>query len=77
VSSAPELVTAAWDFGILGPLEVRHGDRSVELRRVKERTLLGLLLLSANRVVSVDRLAAGLWEDVDAPHPPATQRVHV
>jgi DNA-binding SARP family transcriptional activator len=62
--------------GVLGPLEVRLGGEVVELRRVKERILLALLVLHANRVVSVDHLAAGLWEDVDL-RPPSTLRVHV
>src|SRR5579863_9257728 len=63
-------------FEILGPLEVRLGDRPVMLRRVKEKTLLGLLVLHANEVVSLDHLAGGLWEDVDL-RPPATLRVHM
>jgi len=65
------------EFGILGPLEVRFGGRPLELRRVKERTLLALLLLRVNQVVSLDHLASGLWEDAEAPRPPATLRVHV
>ncbi len=63
-------------FEILGPLEVRLGDHVVGLRRVKERILLGLLVLHANEVVSLDHLAAGLWDDVDL-RPPATLRVHM
>jgi DNA-binding SARP family transcriptional activator len=51
--------------------------RPLELRRVKERTLLAMLLLRVNQVVSLDHLAAGLWEDSETPRPPATLRVHV
>ena len=65
------------EFGILGPLEVRLDGRLLELRRVKERTLLAMLLLRVNQVVSLDHLAAGLWEDWETPRPPATLRVHV
>ena len=36
-----------------------------------------MLLLRANQVVSLDHLAAGLWEDTETPRPPATLRVHV
>jgi DNA-binding SARP family transcriptional activator len=64
-------------FGVLGPLEVRVGSRRVQLPRLKERTLLGMLLLRANRGVSLDHLAAGLWEDASDSRPPATLRVHV
>jgi DNA-binding SARP family transcriptional activator/tetratricopeptide (TPR) repeat protein len=69
--------SSPWEFGILGPLEVRSGTQSLELRRIKERSLLAALLLRVNRVVSLDQLAAVLWEDVGAPRPPATLRVHV
>src|SRR5215211_2509052 len=49
------------DFCILGPLEVHDGDRRLELGGVKQRALLGLLLLHANEVVSADRLVDDLW----------------
>jgi WD40 repeat protein/DNA-binding SARP family transcriptional activator len=44
------------EFGILGPLEVRAGSAAVHVGGPKQRALLALLLLSANRVVSRDRL---------------------
>ena len=69
--------SAALELGILGPLEIRCGGRLVELRRDKERTLLAMLALRVNEVVSLDHLASGLWEDAGAPRPPATLRVHV
>jgi DNA-binding SARP family transcriptional activator len=77
VNGVPEPGQARLEFGILGSLDVRCEGRSVELRRIKERTLLAILLLRVNQVVSVDHLAAGLWEDAEAPRPPATLRVHV
>ena len=49
------------DFGVLGPLEVRDGDREVRLRGGKERALLALLLVNANRTVSLDRIVDDLW----------------
>ncbi len=49
------------EFRILGPLEVADGDGLVRLAGVKQRALLALLLLDANRVVSSDRLIDGLW----------------
>ena len=53
-------------FRILGPLEVYDGDRLVSLAGA-QRSLLALLLLSANEVVSVDRLIDELWGE-EAPH---------
>jgi DNA-binding SARP family transcriptional activator len=48
-------------FRILGLLEVADGDSVVPLAGAKLRALLGLLLLSANEVVSSDRLIEELW----------------
>jgi len=53
------------DFRILGPLEVRDEDREVPLRGGKERALLALLLVNANRTLPLDRIVDALWsEDV-------------
>lgn len=49
------------DFKILGPLEVRDGDRPLPVGGARQRALLALLLLHANEVVSSDRLIAELW----------------
>ena len=49
------------EFGILGPLEVRVSGRAVPLGGPRQRAVLALLLLEANRVVSMDRLAEDLW----------------
>ncbi len=52
------------DYRILGPLEVLGDDGSpVALAGVMERTLLGVLLVSANHVISTDRLIDVLWAD--------------
>jgi DNA-binding SARP family transcriptional activator len=50
------------EFRILGPLEVVHDGVRIEPSGNKPRALLALLLLSANRVVPVDRLIDDLWE---------------
>ena len=47
-----------------GSLEVRQGDRVIELPRQKHRALLARLLLSEGEVVSADRLVEDLWERV-------------
>jgi DNA-binding SARP family transcriptional activator len=65
------------EFGILGPLLIGDGERPLELRRDKERGLLAMLLLRVNDVVTLDHLAGGLWEQVDAPRRTSTLRVHV
>ena len=49
-------------FRILGPLEVADGDRLVSLAGA-QRSLLALLLLSVNEVVSADRLIDELWSE--------------
>ena len=56
------------DFKVLGPVEVRHGNRVLDVGRRRERCLLGLLLLETGRVVHADRLVALLWDD----DPPST-----
>jgi DNA-binding SARP family transcriptional activator len=51
------------EFRILGPLEVLEHGRRVELGGAKQRALLAVLLLDANRVVSLDRLIDALWDE--------------
>jgi DNA-binding SARP family transcriptional activator len=49
------------EFRILGALEVEHDGRAITLGGAKQRALLAVLLLTPNRVVSVDRLIDALW----------------
>ena len=58
------------ELRVLGPLEARVGDASVELGAPKQRALLVHLLLHANRAVSIERLIDELWPE----DPPATAR---
>jgi WD40 repeat protein/DNA-binding SARP family transcriptional activator/energy-coupling factor transporter ATP-binding protein EcfA2 len=53
---------------VLGHLEVNAGDRPVALGGPKQRAVLAMLGLEANRTVTADRLAAGLWGE----EPPAS-----
>ena len=62
------------EFRILGPLEVRDGERVLPLGGARRRAVLALLLLDANRVVSVDQLVDGVWGD--APPPSALPSLH-
>jgi DNA-binding SARP family transcriptional activator/tetratricopeptide (TPR) repeat protein len=50
------------EFRILGPLEVLAEGRPLVLGGLKQRALLALLLIEANRVVSIERLIGVLWE---------------
>ena len=65
------------EFRILGPLEVADEGRIVDLGGPRERVLLARLLISANLVVSADRLAMDLWSDEPPPHWLATLRVYI
>ncbi len=65
------------DFSILGPLEVRAGGRPVRVPGLKERALLGLLLVEAGTVVSTDRMVFELWGDHVPPTALRTLRSHV
>jgi DNA-binding SARP family transcriptional activator len=49
------------EFRILGPLEVVSEGRVLDIGAGKRRTLLAVLLLHANEVVSVDRLIDDVW----------------
>ena len=60
------------EFRILGPLEVAGEDSPIRLGGLKQRATLAILLLSANRVVSVERLADDLYSG-DAPVTAVTQ----
>ena len=55
-------------FGILGPIEVIDDGASLQLGGPRQRSTLALLLLNANRVVSIDQLADALY----AGRPPVT-----
>jgi DNA-binding SARP family transcriptional activator len=56
------------EFRILGPLEVTSDGKMLDLGGPKQRAVLTLLLLEANRVVSSDRLIEALWDET----PPET-----
>ncbi|MFI4978343.1 MAG: BTAD domain-containing putative transcriptional regulator [Solirubrobacterales bacterium] len=56
------------EFRVLGPFEVRRDDQALALGGAKQRALLAILLIEANHVVGLDRLAELLWRH----DPPAT-----
>ncbi|MFI9600178.1 AfsR/SARP family transcriptional regulator [Streptomyces sp. NPDC052043] len=59
-----------FDFRILGPLDARWAGEPLSITAPKERDLLALLLLRADRTVSAEELIDGLWGN----KPPATAR---
>src|SRR5438128_410082 len=56
------------DFRLLGPLEIRAGDGPIALAAGKQRSLVALLALEANRNVPRDRIVDALWGE----HAPAS-----
>ena len=61
-------------FRILGPLEVMSPSGPIRLGGPRQRSVLAILLLDANRVVSIDRLADELYGE--APPVTAVTQMH-
>jgi DNA-binding SARP family transcriptional activator/tetratricopeptide (TPR) repeat protein len=49
------------EFLLLGPVEIRAGDRNLEIGHARQRAVLAVLLLDLGRVVSADRLIDRVW----------------
>ncbi|MFD4669617.1 BTAD domain-containing putative transcriptional regulator [Lentzea sp. NPDC058450] len=60
-------------FRLLGPFETILSGEPVKVGGARQRKLLAVLLLNANRIVSVDQLVAALWEN---PPGSVRQQVH-
>ena len=56
------------DFRLLGPVEVFEDNRSLALGGVKQRSVLAVLLMHANELVTTDQLIDEIWGGT----PPAT-----
>jgi DNA-binding SARP family transcriptional activator len=65
------------EFGLLGPLVVRSGETVLAVPRGKQRVLLAVLLLDANRVVPLDNVAEALWGAAAPPSAAITIRNYV
>ena len=61
------------EFRLLGPIEVIINGTPAAVVAPRQQTVLGLLLLEANHVVSVSRMIDALWAD----RPPRTARAQV
>ncbi|GII78790.1 SARP family transcriptional regulator [Sphaerisporangium rufum] len=60
-------------FGILGGLEAWAGERRLDLGGIRQQIVLAILLLDANRVVTIGRLMEAIYED----EPPITARAQI
>jgi DNA-binding SARP family transcriptional activator len=58
-------------FGLLGRLDVRDGDRVLPVPSGKQRAILAVLLLRNGQVVDIDEMIELIW----AGHPPRSARV--
>ena len=67
----------ALEYRILGAIEVVRDGHNLRLERPRERALLALLVLSANRVVTADALAEDLWAGAPPPTAANTLRVYI
>ena len=65
------------EFRILGPLEVRDGERLVAVSAAKQRALLAGLLLHANQAVPTGRLIELLWGGQPPPKAKVTLQNYV
>ncbi|MBF6059312.1 winged helix-turn-helix domain-containing protein [Nocardia terpenica] len=65
------------EFLVLGPLVVRSRGCEVVVSAPRQRIVLAALLLSPNRVVSVERIAELVWDEALPPSAAATIRTYV
>ncbi len=59
------------EFKILGPVEISVGSQRLELGGARQQIVLAVLLLSANRPVTIDRLVEAIYGE----DPPSTARL--
>lgn len=73
MAPVPERAGAEGDiqFGVLGPLQVSIGSTPIQVGTPKQRAVLAMLVMNANRAVSAADLIAAIWED----EPPAAARI--
>src|SRR5829696_277581 len=65
------------EFAILGPLEVRHDGRLVEVGGTRRRAVLAALLLRGGEPVAADVLLHALWGEDVSPTVVKSLHMHV
>lgn len=65
------------EFRLLGPFEVRAGDRLLEVRAAKHRILLGAMLLQLGRPLSVEDLADAIWGKSQPDYPRKAVQLYI
>ena len=71
LASLGTMANGELDFRLLGTMEVRQKGAELALGGAKQRALLAILLINANRVVTTDELVESLWPE-KAPGKPLT-----
>ena len=64
-----------WTFRVLGPLDVTGPRGAVRLNSSRERTILAVLALNANRLVAAQRLVDAIW--AEAPPAMAREQIYI
>ncbi|WP_121253472.1 BTAD domain-containing putative transcriptional regulator [Nocardioides ferulae] len=64
-------------LSVLGDLQARVGDRPVELGAVKQRAVLGMLLVASPALVTVEELTDELWGSAPPSDPRRNLQVYV
>ena len=70
-------MTTTFRFRVLGPLAVERDGTELRLGGVKQRSVLAILLLSANEVVASERLIDALWGEAPPDDAPTALHAHV
>lgn len=67
----------AVQFGVLGPLQMSIGDALVPLGTPKQRAVLAVLVVNANRPVDIDTLIGAAWNQRPPPGARATLHAYI
>lgn len=72
-NEAPSRKTDPIEYRLLGSLEIVVGDRNLQISSARQRIVLAMLLLQANKVVPVRQLVDAVWDD----NPPVTAKSQI
>jgi DNA-binding SARP family transcriptional activator len=64
-------------FGVLGPVRIRVGGESLPLGTPKQRVVLAVLIVNANRPVAIDTLIGAAWDQRPPPGARATLHAYI